>query len=249
MLVSSVKRLQTSGFTLYVSLFNSTFTLPKNSKIKENGKKVFKKNMVSTKNQIIRTAFDLFSQYGIRSVSMEDIARNTGISKRTLYSFFEDKETLLINGIEYLEGELSHFLKQLEDSSYTAIDIILLFYEELLRSPRWYNRKFYEDLKKYPKAMQRKESEKAAFTKKCKELLDRGVKEDVFRKEINIEIIALLAKEQAKMLHPSKSFQKHSNTEVYETILAAVLRGISTDKGRLILEKWYKTKQIKNIVN
>lgn len=47
-----------------------------------------------TKEQVMTTALDLFSQYGIKSVSMDDIARNIGISKRTIYEFFEDKETL-----------------------------------------------------------------------------------------------------------------------------------------------------------
>ena len=51
------------------------------------------------KEQIINTAFDLFSQYGIKSVSMDDVAKAAGISKRTLYESFEDKETLLIEGI------------------------------------------------------------------------------------------------------------------------------------------------------
>ena len=50
------------------------------------------------KEQIINTAFDLFSQYGIKSVSMDDVAKAAGISKRTLYESFEDKETLLIEG-------------------------------------------------------------------------------------------------------------------------------------------------------
>ena len=52
------------------------------------------------KEQIINTAFDLFSQYGIKSVSMDDVAKAAGISKRTLYESFEDKETLLIEGID-----------------------------------------------------------------------------------------------------------------------------------------------------
>ena len=42
-----------------------------------------------TKEQVMTTALDMFSQYGIKSVSMDDIARNTGISKRTIYEFFE----------------------------------------------------------------------------------------------------------------------------------------------------------------
>ena len=47
------------------------------------------------KEQIMLTAFDLFSEHGIKNVSMDDIAHNASISKRTLYELFEDKETLL----------------------------------------------------------------------------------------------------------------------------------------------------------
>lgn len=45
------------------------------------------------KEQIMLTAFDLFSEHGIKNVSMDDIAHNASISKRTLYELFEDTET------------------------------------------------------------------------------------------------------------------------------------------------------------
>ncbi len=201
------------------------------------------------KEQIIKMAFDLFSQYGIKSVSMDDIARNMSISKRTLYGFFDDKETLLIEGMDYINDKMTRFLNQLEKEDHTAIDIILLFYEEIMRRPRWYDRKFYEDLKKYPKALERKESEKSTFTEVCARLFNRGVKEDVFQKDVNFEIVTLLTKEQLKMIHPSKTFSKHSNAEVYNTVLITFLRGICTDKGRNILDRWIITKKIINNAN
>ncbi len=199
------------------------------------------------KEQIIIMAFDLFSQYGIKSVSMDDIARNMSISKRTLYGFFDDKETLLVEGLEYTNNRLKKILEQLEKEPYTAVDVILLFYEELMKRPRWYSKKFYEDLKRFPKASERKENEKEEYINACTRLFNRGVKEEVFQQEVNFEIVGLLAKEQLKMLHPSKSFSKHSNTEVYTTVLTTFLRGICTDKGRKILDKWIKAKHIYNI--
>lgn len=199
------------------------------------------------KEQIIVLAFDLFSQYGIKSVSMDDIARNMSISKRTLYSFFNDKESLLVEGLDYINGNLIRILEQLEKESYTALDIVILFYEELMKRPRWYSKKFYEDLKRYPKAIEKKESEREEYIKSCTRLYNRGVKEGVFHVEANVEILGLLAKEQLKMLHPSRSFSKHSNAEVYNTVLVTFLRGICTDKGRTILDRWIKTKHIYNI--
>lgn len=199
------------------------------------------------KEQIISTAFDLFSQYGIKGVSMDDIARKIGISKRTLYGIFDDKETLLVEGMQTTTDRLTIILDQLEKGSYTAVDIIILFYEEVMKRPRWYNHKYYDDLLKYPKALQKKEEEKTKFSQRCTLLFNRGVNEGVFQKEVNFEIVALLVKEQLKMLQPSKSFSKHSNQEVYNTVLITFLRGICTQKGRDILDKWIRTKHIQSI--
>lgn len=203
--------------------------------------------MTVIKEQIILSALDQFSQYGIKSVSMDDIARNMSISKRTLYGFFDDKETLLVEALKYINARLIKVLAELEKGSYTAIDIILLFYQEVMKRPRWYNGRFYDDLKKFPRALAFKESEKAVFTDKCYELFERGVKEGVFQEGVNFEIMALLAREQVKMKHPPKSFAKHSNTEVYNTVLFTFLRGISTEKGRAITDRWYHKMQLSNI--
>ena len=86
--------------------------------------------------------------------------------------------------------------------------------------------------------MQKTEEEKSRFLKKCIKLLSRGAKEGVFEPNVNFEIVALLAKEQAKMIRPSDALSNHSVAEVYNTILFAFLRGISTEKGIAILDRY-----------
>nr|WP_129735445.1 TetR/AcrR family transcriptional regulator [Parabacteroides goldsteinii] len=199
------------------------------------------------KEQIMMTALDLFSQHGIKSVSMDDIARNMGISKRTIYEFFEDKETLLVKGIEYNHKKMKQVLTELEEGPYSVVEEIILFYEECMKRPRWYNRKFYDDLKRYPKALELNEKNKAEFSKKCMKLFSRGVKEGVFQKGINFEIVTLLAKEQIKMIRPTGAFLNHSVSEVYKTVLFTFLRGICTEKGLAILDR-YALKQSQNLL-
>lgn len=183
-------------------------------------------------------AFDLFAQYGVKNVSMDDIAKAVGISKRTLYESFDDKEMLLLDGIELNAGRLGKYLTVLEKEPHNALEVILLLYEKMMEEPRWYDKKFYDDLTKYPKALQKIEANKAKIGKRCMELFTRGVKEGVFQSGINFEIMALLVKEQTKMLRPSDIFSKHSIAEVYNTILLTFLKGISTDKGRVILDRF-----------
>lgn len=198
------------------------------------------------KEQIMQTAFDLFSQYGIKSVSMDDISKSINTSKRTIYELFDDKETLLIESMQFNSNNLWLVLEKLEKESYSALEVILFFYEEVLKTPRWYSRKFYDDLKRYPKAKQQKEQQKADFSKKCIQLFNRGVKEGVFKVGVNIEIVALLAKEQSKMLKPSQAFSNYSCTEVFNTIIITFLRGVSTEKGIAILDR-FALKQSYNI--
>lgn len=177
---------------------------------------------------------------------MDDIAQNAGISKRTLYEFFKDKETLVSEGLEYNYNRLRSLMKQLEQGPYSILDVILLFYGELMKTPRWYSKRFYEDLRRYPKVMKMMEVKKTEFSKKCMQILARGVKEGVFQEDINYEIVALLAEEQVKMLKPSDIFSNHSIAEVHKTVSLTFLRGISTEKGRLILDR-FATKQTYNL--
>ena len=74
------------------------------------------------------TAFNLFSQYGIKNVSMDDIAHNMNISKRTIYELFDNKETLLIESMDINYTHMRTFMEQLEKEPVTALDVMLLFY-------------------------------------------------------------------------------------------------------------------------
>ncbi|MDH6304877.1 AcrR family transcriptional regulator [Parabacteroides sp. PF5-5] len=199
------------------------------------------------RNQIMSTALDLFSQYGIKKVSMNDIARSLHISKRTLYQHFEDKEELLSDGLAYQDEQLKNLWKELEKGPYTVLDTILLFFREIMKRPKWYSRKFYEELELFPTVSEKRRIQAKALEDNLLKLLKRGVDEGVFESNVNFGIVVKLARKQIQRYYPSKSFADFSNVEVYETILFAFLRGICTEEGRKILDRWFVSKQLYNI--
>lgn len=188
------------------------------------------------KTRIIQSAFELFAQYGIKSISMDAIAHSTGMSKRTIYGYFIDKEELITEGIDFYCSKTKKLCSVLNKSHNSVLNIVLSFYSMAIKNPQYYSKKFSIDLQKYPLAQKKLEDEKKIFSNECLNLFHRGVKEGVFRKDINFGILVLLLKEQIIMQHLSKEFSIYSYKEVYNTILFTFLRGICTAKGLDILE-------------
>ncbi len=188
--------------------------------------------------QILSSAFRLFSQYGIRKVTMNDIARQMNISKKTLYQFFDNKESLLASGLEYRAQMLYNLWEELAQGPYTVLDTILLLFNELVKNTHWYSDRFFDELELFPKAIAQKRIQSKLFELRCLELIDRGIREGVFERDVNYGIVVKLARKHLNMHLPSRSFANYSPHEVYSTTLNVFLRGICTDKGRAILDRW-----------
>lgn len=188
------------------------------------------------KERIVLAAFEAFSRYGIKSISMDYLARTIGISKRTIYDYFCDKEELLTEGVNYYSLRRQAILQQIYREALSVPEVIYAFYTKIMEKPKWFSQKFYDDLHKFPKAMKRLEEEKNALSAECLDLFRRGVADGDFRKEINYEIVALIVKEQPGMLQPSNLFASFSPVEVCDTILFVYLRGCCTDAGRAKLD-------------
>ena len=178
---------------------------------------------------------------------MDEVARKANVSKRTLYDFFRDKESLLVAVVDKLHEPFAGQLEMIEDNSETALETILLFNEKLAEQQIWLCKDFYEDVKLFPKALQVVIEGKRSFINKLIELLKRGEKESVFMSDVNYDIISLMAQEQFKKSEPSELFTKYSHEEVHNTIFFIFLRGICTDTGRAILEKYIVKKTIKKM--
>lgn len=161
---------------------------------------------------------------------MDEIAASLGISKRTLYEVFPDKETLLEECI----------LKSQKDGDIFVKGVIERFHAT--------NKKFFEDIKKYPKAYQLMKNNRNRSSEDTVNFFKEGVKQGIFRDDVNFAIINLLVRDQLDLLMNSDICNEYSFLEVYESIMFTFLRGISTEKGARVLEDFiceYRKNQVK----
>ena len=198
---------------------------------------------MSLRDHITSTAIQLFARNGIKRVSMDEVARKASVSKRTLYDFFRDKEALLIAVLNKLHEPFIEQLKLLERRSETVLEMILLLNEKMMESPTWMCEDFWEDMKRYPLAFGCMVEAKRSFVEKMIEMLKRGESESVFISDVNYDVISLMAQQQFSKPEPSDLFKKYTPQEVHNTIFFIFLRGICTDRGRDMIDKFMVKKR------
>ena len=195
----------------------------------------FKLIIMEVRERIIEEATSQFLQFGIRNVTMDGIAEALGMSKRTVYEAFKDKSELVHNCLEDLREKQKCRYDEICKSSQNVVETIFAFMREGIKAMNSINPVFFRDMEKfYPKTWLnlRKKNEKAEFDL-SKRLLDKGIKEGLFRTDINISIVAKLFHEQMNLLANEKVFPRdeYSYTDVFQSLTISYMRGISTKKG------------------
>jgi TetR/AcrR family transcriptional regulator, cholesterol catabolism regulator len=195
---------------------------------------------MEVRDKIIAESSSQFKKYGIKSITMDDIAQNLSISKRTIYENFKDKNELLRSCLEgmFVEGRQKH--EQIINNTPNVIEAMFAFMQEGVTAIKTVNPLFALDLKKYHFGIweeAQRQKEDVQFSQIYR-LLRKGINENLFRKEINIEIVAKILMEQLNVLSNEKSFprDKYKMEEVLECIIVNFMRGIATQKGLEIIE-------------
>jgi TetR/AcrR family transcriptional regulator, cholesterol catabolism regulator len=192
------------------------------------------------REKIIEEALSQFLTYGIRNVTMDRIAANIGISKRTVYEIFKDKTELIHTCIKELRQKHEERNHEIISSSRNVIDTIFTFMREGIKNMSSINPVFFMDMKKFYSSTWNALAEENEKNVLCltEKLLDKGIKEGLFRDDINKTIIAKLFNEQMNLLADEKVFPRNefNYAEVFQSLTINFMRGISTRKGIEIIE-------------
>jgi TetR/AcrR family transcriptional regulator, cholesterol catabolism regulator len=205
---------------------------------------------VEVKERILAKSADLFMRYGIRSITMDEIATTLGISKKTIYQFFTDKDDLVFAVIEQEIGKNEDECLQYRNKASDAIHEIFLAVEDLEELLAYTNPLMLYDLEKYhPRAFQKIKVYKYQFLHDATtENLRRGFEEGLYRKDIQKDIVAKSRVESAFLVFNIDLFphSRYSMSEVNFELALLFLHGVANEKGKQLIEQ-YTTERNKKL--
>lgn len=200
------------------------------------------------KERIITTATEAFTSNGIKCITMDDIATKLGISKRTLYEVFADKESLLKECILKVQTDRDRYLQEIYEQSHNVLEVILAVFQKSIEVFHQTNKRFFEDIKKYPKIYEMMKDRRDSDSEETMSFFLSGVEQGIFRADINFAIVNLLVREQFDVLMNTDVCNEYPFIEVYESIMFTYIRGISTEKGAQVLEEFIQEYRMNRIV-
>lgn len=190
---------------------------------------------MDNRNRIIEGAAELFRTYGIKSVTMDSLATHLGMSKRTIYEIFADKDEILIGVLKWMAEKQKEVMKKILDESENALAAIFRLLEINREHFQEMSPAFQADIKKHHYDFLMKKSEKYEMPdyRNYQEFLERGIKEKLFRKDVNTDIanrclFSLFRSSMDPDLYP---FEMFSRREIIRNLIINYLRGISTPAG------------------
>lgn len=192
---------------------------------------------MNLRESIFISAFDLFLKYGIKRVSMDDICRKTGISKKTCYNVIATKEDLVFHVLKsHLARDEQEIVAILENSS-NAIDAMVNISKHVLKFLAKMTPTLIYDLKRYhPHAWEKIEERHFPFIEKMIfNNLKRGQKEGLYRKDLNAVILSKLYVLQSLSISDQQHFspEEFSKVDLYKEMIRYHLNGIISEEGKL----------------
>ena len=203
--------------------------------------------IMEIQERIVVKAHDLFLKYGIRSVSMDEIATQLGISKKTIYQFYADKDALVDSVIDIVVNENAAECCMQKESSENPVHEIFVAMNMVQEMLRTMNPTIVYDLEKYHPAAHRKlnDHKNKFLYRQITENLEKGIAMQLYRPDINVEIIARFRLASVFLLFSPDIFPsgRYNLSTIMEEGTILFLYGITTSKGQKLIQKYQQQRQ------
>lgn len=192
------------------------------------------------RQKILQTAMRQFKERGVRSVKMDDISAIIGISKRTLYEIYENKEELLLEGLKFVQDKKTRELREfLSAKERNEIEVMVKFVKMQMEDLNETNPLFYVEIRRYKSVVnfmvdyhERKRQNKMEFLRK-------GVEHGYFVDGLNYDIVHDMGNAIINHVMETKLYERFPIQEIFHNYVSVLMRGYCTDKGIAELKKLF----------
>ena len=198
------------------------------------------------KDRILAYAIENFSRNGIRNVKMDDIASDLGISKRTLYQLFKDKENLLVECFKYSEKRSAKLYSELIKSTDNILELYTKWLKMRIDEIRSINPQFFSDLNKYSRVQKYFRDVSALKSKEGLKFINMGIAQGLFRNDINYNVLLRISDIVTESIMRNELYLEYSYDDLFGSTSIMSVRGICTKKGYDLLDKYIESYKMKN---
>lgn len=206
---------------------------------------------MEAKERILHKAEEMFMRFGIRSVSMDDIAAELGMSKKTIYQFFSDKDELVDVVIGSIIRNMQADCLGCKAKSSNAVEQIFMVMDEVIEQFRNMNAMVLYDLEKFHlKAFRQFLTHKNQFLLEImRENIRWGIEDGLFREDLDVEIMSRLRIESMMIPFNIQAFppSKYNVADVTKALIEHYLYGLASIKGHKLIDKYKLLVQSKTL--
>jgi AcrR family transcriptional regulator len=202
------------------------------------------------RQRITEEAANMFRTYGIRAVTMDMLAGQLGISKRTIYEIFRDKDELLRGVLKFMGEKQQELIKKVFGESENVVEAIFTLLDLMSAHFKKMSPAFKLDMEKYHNDILKvlRENDQMPYYIDNAEMLKRGIREGVFREDIDIDVTNNCIYEVMKMsVDKDRIGTGRLDKEVLiKDFYLNYLRGISTSEGLRLIDFYEKNQKTNN---
>lgn len=182
------------------------------------------------KEKVLQVSWEKFRKQGFKAVKMDDIAHGLGISKRTLYEIYPNKEEILYESIQaFANRQIEHIKNRTADGD--VMDIFSEFFRLHLKSIRSTNPLLVVEIKGIPRIKALMEEGARFREQKMKDFITRGQTEGYFISDVNTELYQKIHNLINDSISETQSYAQFSPDELFRTMVILMIRSICTQKG------------------
>ena len=197
------------------------------------------------REKIIEKAGELFIKLGFKSVTMDDIASELGISKKKLYKYFNNKHSLVEETTITMHDSCFSVIEMITNQGFNAIKEnfeIKKMFKEMFQNAS--SSPIYQLKKYYPKIHEKTMEKEIIFFSECfKKNFENGIKEGYYREDINIDLVTKFYFSLVFSIHEN-TIENHKIPKLEQEVLVYHTRAIATEKGLQELEQQLKNNQL-----